>query len=128
MNLQRFILARLQSFRQQRAKKRMLGSSRGVLNLAVERWPESLQDPSGFYLDCFRYFHSALPDELRQHRRYYTSRKRGFGEDAFHVMWFMLFRHFRPGNFLEIGIYRGQVLSLVSLLAKLDGTKCDVYG
>lgn len=129
VNPRRFILARLQSFRQQLAKQRILRSSSGTLNISVEHWAESTQDPNRFYLDCFRYFHSAaLPCELQQHRHYFTRRKRGFGEDAFHVMWLMLFRHFRPGNFLEIGIYRGQVLSLVSLLAKLNGAKCDVYG
>jgi hypothetical protein len=128
VNPQRFILARLQSLRQQLAKQRMLRSSSGTLNLSVERWPESTQDPSRFYLDCFRYFHSALPAELQQHRRYFTRTKRGFGEDAFHVMWFLLFREFRPRNFLEIGVYRGQVISLVSLLAKLHETTCDVHG
>jgi hypothetical protein len=129
VNLPRFVLARLQSLRQQLAKRRMLRSSSGALNLSVERWPESTQDPNRFYLDCFRYFHSAaLPCELQQHRHYFTRRKRGFGEDAFHVMWFLLFREFRPRNFLEIGVYRGQVISLVSLLAKLHDTACDVYG
>jgi len=128
VNLRRFIVARLQSLRQRHAKQSVLGSSAGVPDLSFERWPESLRDPTRFYIDCFRYFHSSLPSELQQHRHYFTKKKRGFGEDAFHVMWFLLFRQFRPDNFLEIGVYRGQVITLIALLAKLHQTTCDVYG
>ncbi len=128
MNLRRFIFARLQSLRQRLAKQSVLGSSSDVPDLSFARWPESVKEPTQFYLDCFRYFHSALPTELQQHRDYFTKRKRGFGEDAFHVMWFLLFRQFRPRNFLEIGVYRGQVISLISMLARLHKTTCDVYG
>jgi hypothetical protein len=128
MNFRLFVLARLLSFRRRLAKGRILRSSRDVPDLRTERWPESMRDPRQFYLECFRFFHLALPPQLQEHREYFVSGKRGFGEDAFHAMWFLLFQHFRPGNFLEIGVYRGQVLSLVSLLAKLDGAKCDVYG
>ncbi len=84
---------------------------------ALEDWERSLSDPTVYYLDCVRYFHTrALPEFLRRHRRYFQESRRGFGEDAFHVMWWMLFREYRPGRFLEIGVYRGQTLSLASLL------------
>jgi len=36
-------------------------------------------------------------------------------------MWFLLFREFAFRKFLEIGVYRGQVLSLISLLQQQDG-------
>lgn len=86
---------------------------------ALADWSRSLSDPNGYYLDCVRFFHSAeFPDELRQHRAYFTEYRRGFGESAFHVMWWLLFCRFRPTAFLEIGVYRGQTLSLASLIQR----------
>ena len=94
-------------------------------------WPRSLDDPTGFYLDCYRYFHQRLPADVREHRLYFhnTSRdRRGFGEDAFHVMWHLLFREFKPRNFLEIGIFRGQTISLAALLSRRQKGACETYG
>lgn len=48
--------------------------------------------------------------------------------EAFHVMWFLLHREFKPRSFLEIGVYRGQVLSLVSVLHPIHGTGGEVTG
>lgn len=91
-------------------------------------WKDSLGNPTNFYLNCFRFFHQRLPSELREHREYFTREGRGFGEDAFHVMWFLLFREFQPKNFLEIGIFRGQTLSLAALLSRRNGSACEVCG
>jgi hypothetical protein len=85
-------------------------------DLLPAHWDRSLRDPTGFYLDCVRVFHTALPGPLREHRRYFQQEKRGFGEEAFHVMWWLLFNEFRAARFLEIGVYRGQTLSLAALL------------
>lgn len=81
-----------------------------------ERWKESLVDPSDFYRDCVISFHRHTPRVLKDHRTYFSQNNRGFGEDAFHVMWWMLFRELRPQRFLEIGVYRGQTLSYAALL------------
>src|ERR1043166_6816135 len=89
-------------------------------------WEKSLGDPTGFYLACYRFFHQRLPRELTEHREYFRSR--GFGEDAFHVLWHLLFREFRPKNFLEIGVFRGQTLSLAALLSRVNGAACEVQG
>lgn len=91
-------------------------------------WPRSLEAPTEFYLDCFRYFHRHLPLQLRQHRAYFSRKRRGFGEDAMHVEWFLLFRELMPASFLEIGVYRGQVLSLAAMLAGINGAPCFVQG
>ncbi len=91
-------------------------------------WARSLQEPTEFYLDCFRFFHQRLPVELREHRAYFSRAGRGFGEDAMHVLWFLLFQELKPARFLEIGVYRGQVLSLAAMLARLNGTACQVQG
>jgi hypothetical protein len=43
-------------------------------------------------------------------------------------MWFLLFTEFRFASFLEIGVYRGQILSLASLLQRLADAPGDVTG
>jgi hypothetical protein len=100
----------------------------GLVSLPRPCWKASLRDPSKFYLDCFRFFHQRLPTVLREHRNYFDKNDRGFGEDAFHVMWFLLFSEFKPEDFLEIGVYRGQTISLISLLARIQDAPCVVYG
>ena len=110
-----------------RAKKAILKTA-APDDLKSADWPGSLSDPTSFYLDYFRFFHQRLPAELREHRAYFLQERRGFGEDAFHVMWFLLFREFKPRNFLEIGVYRGQTLSLAAVLSRLYQLPGDVYG
>jgi Methyltransferase domain len=88
----------------------------------------SLKRPTDYYIRLHQAFHRELPDELRKHRDYFRLEKRGFGEDAFHAMWQLLLHRFRPRHFLEIGVYRGQVLSLVSLISKLENLGCEVTG
>lgn len=96
---------------------------------ALENWDRSLSDPTSYYLDCVRFFHApALPESIRRHRRYFQEDRRGFGEDAFHVMWWMLFQKYRPTRFLEIGVYRGQTLSLAALLQQELGINGAVTG
>ncbi len=73
------------------------------------------------------YWHLA-PEFLREHRNYYSIDSRGFGENAFHSMWFILFKEFKPKNILEIGIYRGQVLTLFSILSKVNNIVSDIHG
>ena len=43
-------------------------------------------------------------------------------------MWFLLFRELRPRAFLEIGVYRGQTLSLAALLQRRLGIDGRVVG
>ena len=107
---------------------------RGVLSQkataqSLVPWSNSLADPTGYYLDCVRYFHGkGFPNTLKRHRAYFLAQHRGFGEDAFHVMWWMLFRELRPGRFLEIGVYRGQTLSLAALLQREFAIQGSVTG
>jgi len=105
-------------------------ASRQPPSLSFERtdWERSLRDPSAFYLEAVRFFSHKLPPELRAHRAYFQQQRRGFGEDAFHTMWYLLLQEFKPANFLEIGVFRGQVISLVALWARLAGRPCQVFG
>jgi hypothetical protein len=87
-----------------------------------------LADPTKFYSRAVEYFDRSLPPEFRAHRDYFTQNGRGFGEDAFHTQWFLLFRQFRPQNFLEIGVFRGQSLSLAALCARHFKLDCFTQG
>jgi methyltransferase family protein len=78
------------------------------------------------YLYCDYYFEHFLPKLFREHRAYFVTSQRGFGEDAFHAMWFLLFEHFRPANALEIGVYRGQTITLMKLLGRHFNFQCDI--
>ena len=80
------------------------------------------------YAYMHHYFHRLAPDYLRRHRSYFAQQRRGFGEDAFHALWFLLMREFRPQRCLEIGVYRGQVISLWGLLAAKLGYAAEVHG
>jgi len=74
------------------------------------------------------FLHHLCPRPIREHRAYFERGRRGFGEDAFHAMWWLLLREFRPRYCLEIGVYRGQVISLWALIAKLIDFPCEVNG
>ena len=126
--LSRFCRARLRELRASRDKKRLLTGTAAEKEILRSDWGNSLKEPTIFYETCFRYFHHSLPEELRAHRRYFCQSARGFGEDAFHVMWWLIFKEFKPTNFLEIGVYRGQTISLMSLLSKRSQHNCVVYG
>ena len=76
----------------------------------------------------FLWFHDRiLASELRRHRAYFRDTSRAFGEDAFHAMWFKLFQEFRPMSAVEIGVYRGQTLTLWLLIARYLGIATDVW-
>jgi hypothetical protein len=119
MSLTGFLHGRWQARQANRAHRRTLADAdAAMVARALSDWPRSLQDPTGFYLNCHRYFHLTLPAEMRAHRAFFQENGRGFGEDAFHVLWWLLFEKFRPTEFLEIGVFRGQTLSLAGLLQK----------
>ena len=126
--MRRFLQARWKTVLAGVVKYRALRSCQAGIDIRRSDWTRSLSDPTDFYVECFCYFHRQIPAELKAHRRYFQQQRRGFGEDAFHTMWFLLFQEFRPANFLEIGVYRGQVISLIALLAQRNGSTCDVHG
>jgi SAM-dependent methyltransferase len=118
------VLCRLAAARQKKATLQTPGPE----EIKRSDWMRSTNEPTAFYLDCFRFFHQRLPAELREHRAYFNCEGRGFGEDPFHVLWFLLFREFKPKNFLEIGVFRGQTLSLAALLSRLNHLETAVCG
>jgi hypothetical protein len=83
---------------------------------------------NSLYAYMHHYYRHTCPEYIGEHRAYYSLEQRGFGEDAFHAMWYLLLRQFKPAKCLEIGVYRGQVISLWSLIAKFLEFPCEVHG
>ena len=97
-------------------------------HIKLADFASSLADSSAYYSRAYRSFHRELPEALRIHRQYFTKDGRGFGEDAFHTMWWLLLQRLQPASFLEIGIYRGQTLSLAALISRLGKFPCEIHG
>lgn len=74
------------------------------------------------------YFHFKSKKYIVNHRNYFKRKKLGFGEDAFHAMWNFIFSEFRPNNILEIGVYRGQTLSLFQMLSQYKNLSSNIWG
>jgi hypothetical protein len=72
-------------------------------------------------------FWNTMPIWLKRHRQYFKVEQRGFGEDAFHAMWYEILKEYRPKYLLEIGVYRGQVISLWALIAKHLNILCNIH-
>jgi SAM-dependent methyltransferase len=127
MSLTRFLQSRVGLIRGHFEKKALIQAG-APAEITRADWDRSLENPNEFYGICHRYFHFNLPDQFREHRRYFSVERRGFGEDAFHTMWFLLFKEFKPASFLEIGVWRGQTTSLAALNQKFLGIVGTVAG
>ena len=98
------------------------------LDLRIEDIKMKYPDINDQHFYFHHYYWNKAPKWLREHRNYFKNDQRGFGEDAFHAMWYLIFKEYSPKSALEIGVYRGQVISLWALLAKRMGFKIDVHG
>jgi cephalosporin hydroxylase len=67
--------------------------------------------------------------ELKRHRDFVQERGWGYGERSFGWMWWLIIQEL-PYNFtfLEIGVYKGQILSLVPLIARMQSKVAKCYG
>lgn len=67
--------------------------------------------------------------DLSTHRLWVEANGHGYGEPAFHWLWKLLFNEMPAGGkFLEIGVFKGQTISLMSQLAKRAKKNIKVYG
>jgi len=89
---------------------------------------EFYKNRNDIYMYFHQYFHHHLPKEIKDHREYIIKNKKGFGEDVFHAMWYKLIVEFKPTNLLEIGVYRGQVVSNWTLIGKLLNQDMNISG
>lgn len=99
-----------------------------IVTRNITNWDYSLKEPTQYYLDAFRFYYLCLPRQLTSHKNYFSKSSRGFGEKAFHSMWYLLYNRYHFQNFVEIGVYRGQTISLVSLISKLSNSTLEVHG
>ena len=76
------------------------------------------------------YLSEFYSDELlKKHRFYIENNNLGFGEKPFHVLWREIIRSQNENfKFLEIGVYKGQILSLVKLLSDFYNKNLEFYG
>jgi hypothetical protein len=70
---------------------------------------------------------------LRDHRDWIEAHESGFGDRAFHYLWLLVLQELadtrqEPLRMLEIGVYKGQTLSLWSLIARELQLKVELYG
>jgi hypothetical protein len=67
---------------------------------------------------------------LASHRRYIEENQLGFGDAAFHYLWLLIIEQVSVGRtprLLEIGVYKGQVISLWALLLRHLGGAGEIH-
>jgi hypothetical protein len=89
---------------------------------------EAFKDRNDMYAYMHHHFLFLAPKYLLLHRNYFKQSQRGFGEDAFHSMWLKIFTQYRPKLALEIGVYRGQVITLWALISGMENIQCEIHG
>jgi hypothetical protein len=70
---------------------------------------------------------------LKEHRDWIEAHDWGFGDRAFHYLWLLVIQELAdtmraPLRMLEIGVYKGQTLSLWSLIAREIELDVQLYG
>lgn len=99
-----------------------------MLDLSFSEASHRFPSRNGMYAYMHHYFSQICPSEVKSHRTYFKEDARGFGEDSFHAMWYLLLKEFRPHSCLEIGVYRGQVISLWALVSRILSFQCHISG
>jgi hypothetical protein len=96
--------------------------------ISIENIKENFDNRNEEYDYFFNFFWNLSHSWLKDHRAYFTKENRGFGEDAFHAMWFLIFSEHKPKKILEIGVYRGQTISLFRLLSDRLNLITEIHG
>lgn len=129
MNLSEKIMQKLHSARTRLAYKK---SKQKNENYDYEHTLLSLKNSYKNRNEIYHYFHhyfwNKAPQWLKAHRAYFKENFRGFGEDAFHAMWYYIFKEYTPKKALEIGVYRGQTISLWGLISDRLDLDTDIKG
>lgn len=89
---------------------------------------ENYKNRNNVYNYFDHYYNHRLPKIIKDHRKYIINSSKGYGESAFHAMWWKIILEYKPLNVLEIGVYRGQVISLWSVISKLLNHKINISG
>ncbi len=76
----------------------------------------------------FKSLVNSIP-ELKNHRDWVIQNDFGYGNRAFHWMWYIIASQLPAGfKFLEIGVFKGQIISLMSLLNARHRKGGQVFG
>jgi hypothetical protein len=96
--------------------------------ISVETYYENIPEKHVYVWNNMKYLVNSHR-LLKSHRDFVVDNGWGYGNRAFHWMWNILVRS-APQNFkfLEIGVFKGQTISLVSLLNKLYNKEGHVFG
>ncbi|KIX11612.1 glycosyltransferase [Dethiosulfatarculus sandiegensis] len=96
----------------------------------VERYKNTAEGNDKIWSE-FSYMTNTIMD-LRIHRNYVEANDWGYGDRAFHMMWLYLLNRAtnrqHTVNALEIGVYRGQIVSLWQIIARLLAIKVRTFG
>ncbi len=67
--------------------------------------------------------------ELKSHRDFVETNIFGFGERSFQWLWWLLIKEMPASfTFMEIGVFKGQILSIVRMIADMQEKKVVRYG
>jgi hypothetical protein len=94
-------------------------------------WCRDWQDTEHSHRAIFNTFNQLVneDEDLKEHRDFIEEHEFGYGDRPYHYMWDLLVREMPDGfKFLEIGVYQGQVLSLVTLLGEKYDKEPAVIG
>jgi hypothetical protein len=85
--------------------------------------------------EVFRKLHKSFIENVNStpylsiHRNWIEENKWGYGDREFHWMWKLIVDQMpREFKFLEIGVFKGQTLSLISLIAQVQMKTCEAVG
>lgn len=99
---------------------------------SFEDWCSAYENTAAMNEHVFASF-TRLTDSipwLKAHRDWVEKHEFGYGQRAFHYLWYLLLSAvsaaFRPASMLEIGVYKGQIISLAALVARELGFEVDI--
>lgn len=98
-----------------------------TLNECKERWKDTQESHRLFHETFIQKVNDN--EKLSAHRTFVENHILGFGERSFYWMWNLLVKEMpKDFTFLEVGVFKGQILSLIRMLADMHGKKVKRYG
>jgi hypothetical protein len=94
----------------------------------VTQYYEDIPDKHTAIWTGFKRLVNAYP-ELKNHRDWVVQNNFGYGNRAFHWMWYLITQELPlEFKFLEIGVFKGQLISLMSMLNAYHRKSGQIYG
>ena len=109
----------------------MTATPDGMPFMSIDGVTEFYQDVPEKHVQIWNTFKAMVNEysELKNHRDWVVQNDFGYGNRAFHWMWNLICKELPTDfKFLEIGVFKGQVISLMSLLNKHHKKDGMVYG